>query len=412
MKKLYSSALAILFCTQLSFGQATIFQDDFEAYVAGTALTLQNPVDWVTWSGGSGTAEDPLVSSAFAFSGTKSVLITSTPGPRDLVYPMPNYTTGRYKISFRMYVPTGFDGYFNTLQLFAGAASAWGMQAYFYAGGTGNVDAGAALIAPFTFSHNTWMLIEVVVNLNSDLGEFYINGNLIVSWIWHLGPFGQGTLNQLGGSNFFGHDDLSTIEPGTWYLDNYLFEDLLIPVELTSFTANANSGYVQLNWTTATETNNHMFEIQRQAADGEFFSVGFVNGQGTTTEPHEYSYIDRTVSTGTFSYRLKQIDFDGRFSYSPTVEVEVQPTQFILEQNYPNPFNPTTNIKFGVPESGFVKLAIFNIVGEEVAVLVNGNIEAGAYDITFDARNLPSGAYFYKLQSEKSVEVKKMLLTK
>jgi len=155
-----------------------------------------------------------------------------------------------------------------------------------------------------------------------------------------------------------------------------------------------------------------MFEIQRQTGDGEFFSVGFVNGQGTTTEPHEYSYIDRTVTTGTYSYRLKQIDYDGRFSYSPTVEVDVLPTQFVLEQNYPNPFNPNTNIKFGVPESGFVKLAVFNIVGEEVAVLINGNIEAGVHNVTFDARNLPSGAYFYKLQSEKSVEVKKMLLTK
>ena len=412
MKKFYFTVFVSILFTSLSFGQATVFQDDFEAYVVGTALTLQNPVDWVTWSGGSGTLEDPLVSNVVAYSGTKSVLITSTPGPRDLVHPMPNYTTGRYKISFRMYVPTGFDGYFNTLQLFAGAASSWGMQAYFYAGGNGNVDAGAALIAPFTYSHDTWMLIEVVVDLTADFAQFFINGNLIVGWVWHLGPFGQNNLNQLGGSNLYGHDDPLTIEPGMWYLDNYLLEDLIIPVELTSFTAIANNGFVQLNWTTATETNNHMFEIQRQAADGEFFSIGFVNGQGTTTETHEYSYIDRTVTTGTYTYRLKQIDYDGRFSYSPTVEVDVLQTQFILEQNYPNPFNPTTNIRFGIPESGFVKLSVYNIVGEEVAVLLNGNIDSGIHNVTFDARDLPSGAYFYKLHSEKSIEVKKMLLTK
>jgi hypothetical protein len=187
---------------------------------------------------------------------------------------------------------------------------------------------------------------------------------------------------------------------------------MIVPVELTSFTAISNNGTVQLNWTTATELNNHMFEIQRQSNGSEFFSIGFINGHGTTTEPQSYSYTDQSVSTGTYSYRLKQIDFDGRFSYSPVVEVDVLPVNFVLEQNYPNPFNPSTNIRFGLPESNFVRLAVYNLVGEEVALLVNGMMESGTHDITFDAKNLPSGTYIYKLQTGNSTDVKKMLLMK
>jgi hypothetical protein len=412
MKKLYFSLLASLFIINLSFGQAVIFNDNFDAYTAGTALTLQNPVDWTTWSGGSGTAEDPLVSNAFAFSGNNSLLITSAPRPRDCVHPIPNYTTGIYKISFRMYIPTGFDGYFNTLQLFAGAGSSWAMQVYFYAGGNGNMDAGGALIAPFTFQHNTWMLLETVANLTANQGQVYLNGNLLHTWTWSGGAFGTGTLNQLGGTNLYGHNDPSTVEPAEFYIDNFEVWDMVIPVELTSFTAISNNGLVQLNWTTATELNNQMFEIQRQVSNEEFVSIGFVNGRGTTTEPQEYSYVDRTVTVGTYTYRLKQIDYDGRVSYSPTVEVDVLPTDFVLEQNYPNPFNPSTNIRFGIPESGYARLAVYNIVGEEVAVLLDGNIDAGIHNVAFDAQNLPSGTYIYKLQSSNSIEVKKMVLMK
>jgi len=405
-----------LLCSFSVFVHAqVVFSDDFEAYVVGTQLTLQNNVDWTTWSGVPGTAEDPLVSSDYAFSGTKSILITSNPGPRDLVHPIADYTTGKYKMSFRMYIPTGFDGYFNTLQDFAGTASQWGMQAYFYAGGNGNVDAGAALAAPFTYPHDTWMLIEVIVDLNADWAEFYVQGNLIIGWIWHTGTFGTGTLNQLGGSNLFGHDDPLTVEPAQFYFDDYQLIDMLwVPVELTSFAVSVNNiGNVVINWSTATETNNHMFEIERRAETGEYFTIGFINGAGTTTEPQNYTFTDKTVETGKYFYRLKQLDFDGRYEYSDEVEVDViGPLTFDLAQNYPNPFNPTTNIKYSVSETGNVKLSVYNTVGEEVAVLVDGFSESGFFEVSFNASGLPSGVYLYKLQSANSVQTKKMMLLK
>lgn len=144
-----------------------------------------------------------------------------------------------------------------------------------------------------------------------------------------------------------------------------------------------------------------------------FSTIGFLNGAGTTTEPRSYSYIDKNVATGDYTYRLKQIDFDGHYQYSNTVDVSVTgPMTFNLAQNYPNPFNPSTKISFSVPDAGNVKLAVYNTLGQEIAVLVNGAVTAGPHEVTFNAKALPSGAYIYKLQSENSVMIKKMLLLK
>ena len=195
---------------------------------------------------------------------------------------------------------------------------------------------------------------------------------------------------------------------------NLGWTQMVVPVELSSFTANVNSdGQVVLNWSTATEINNRMFEIQRKDANNEYATVGFINGSGTTTEPKEYSFVDKNVNNGTYTYRLKQLDFDGKVSYSNTVDVNVSgPRTFNLAQNYPNPFNPTTTITYSVPQAGKVKLAIYNLLGQEVAVLVNGVVSEGSHQVEFNAKSLPSGAYFYKLQGENSVSVKKMLLLK
>ena len=238
---IFSGVFVALIFSVMTFGQPIIFQDDFEAYTAGVQLTLQNSLDWTTWNSVPGDpVTDPFVSTDFAASGVNSVLIVTD---NDLVHVISNYTTGKYSIRFKMYIPTGFDGYFNTLQEFLGASTVnWGMQVYFYAGGTGNIDGGAALAQPFTFTHDTWMDVEVVVDHDIDWAEFHLNGTLIHSWQWSLGTFGTPQINQLGGSNFYGNDDPSTIEPAKYYIDDYVLEDLLwVPVELTSFTANVNT---------------------------------------------------------------------------------------------------------------------------------------------------------------------------
>ncbi|MFC2093986.1 YCF48-related protein [Bacteroidota bacterium] len=193
----------------------------------------------------------------------------------------------------------------------------------------------------------------------------------------------------------------------------------IIPVELTSFTAIAQSDYVELKWTTATELNNLGFEIERKIIksddNGEWSLVGFREGYGTTTEPREYSFVDdiEGIIGNSFSYRLKQIDFDGTFEYSNVVEVDVPVlTEFALDQNYPNPFNPTTTISYSLPLKSQVELAIYNALGESVMQLVNEEKPAGSYSVEFDAANLPSGVYFYQLKAGDFIQVKKMIIIK
>jgi photosystem II stability/assembly factor-like uncharacterized protein len=187
-----------------------------------------------------------------------------------------------------------------------------------------------------------------------------------------------------------------------------------VPVELTSFTGNVNNlGQVILNWETATEINNQGFEIERRTEDSDYRTIGFVEGYGSTTEQRSYLYKDMNAENGINYYRLKQVDFNGSYEYSSEVEVDVtSPLTFALEQNYPNPFNPSTNIKYSVPETGNVKLSVYNTVGEEVAVLVNGFSQSGFFEVSFNASSLPSGVYLYKLQSANSVQTKKMMLLK
>ena len=186
-----------------------------------------------------------------------------------------------------------------------------------------------------------------------------------------------------------------------------------LPVELTSFTAVTQNQQVTLNWRTATELNNSGFEIQRSITNTEFVTVGFVKGVGTTTVQQDYSFSDKNLSNGKYSYRLKQIDFNGQFEYSNTIEVDVLSVDnYSLIQNYPNPFNPSTKIGYILKDRTNVKVVIMNSLGEEVAVLVNEIQEQGTHELDFNAANLSSGIYFYSLQTQQYSETKKMLLMK
>jgi len=153
--------------------------------------------------------------------------------------------------------------------------------------------------------------------------------------------------------------------------------------------------------------------VERKNKEGAFGKIGFVKGNGTTSEYSTYSFIDSKLSEGNYSYRLKQIDLDGTISYSDVVDVTVElPRVFALEQNYPNPFNPATSIKYSIPADGFVNLTVYNMLGEKVTNLINQNMKAGRYEIKFDASKYASGIYFYRLESGQFISVKKMMLLK
>jgi endonuclease I len=188
-----------------------------------------------------------------------------------------------------------------------------------------------------------------------------------------------------------------------------------LPVELTSFRATANRLSAELNWSTATETNNFGFEIERKTSTADWSKIGFVAGAGTSTSLHNYKYSDNVGRAGLFEYRIKQIDKSGAFKYSSTMQVEVgsAPKVLSLGSNYPNPFNPTTSIEFSVPTDGKAILKVHNMLGQEVATLFDGVATAGRLmKATFDASRFPSGVYFSRLETGGHALVKRMLLLK
>jgi hypothetical protein len=169
--------------------------------------------------------------------------------------------------------------------------------------------------------------------------------------------------------------------------------------------------------------NNHGFEVQRkfgtQKASStptpeEWRSLGFVEGAGTSNAPRDYQFTDRPNESGAYHYRLKQIDRDGKIHFSNSIEITVMtaPLKFSLEQNYPNPFNPSTTIDYSIPATGHVSLHVYDLLGREIALLVNEIKGAGQYSATFDAPLLSSGVYFYSLRSGNSFVTKRMLLVR
>ncbi len=392
-------------------GGSTAFAENFDGFTAGEQLACQDPTNWTTWSLTPCTSEDPFISDAYAFSGSNSAVIVEN---NDLVKLLGTQTSGTWYMSMMVYIPTGKAGYFNALTLFDGNNSEWGMECYFNAGGGGELDNGATV--NFAWAENTWQQVVLMVDLDADQAELLFGTSdpltSIASWQWSRG----GTLlQQLDANDFFGatpNDEM--------YIDDFYFGQTMppvIPVEFTTFSAKADNGTVVLNWATATETNNRGFEVQR--SNGETFAtIGFVNGNGTSTQSHEYSFVDNSITPGQYSYRLKQVDFNGSFAYSQVVEANVTvPMVYSLAQNYPNPFNPTTQINFSLASDSKVTLKIFDILGQEVATLLNGNLLAGTHFVSFNASNLTSGVYLYRIDATGAdgsnfTAVKKMLLTK
>ena len=188
-----------------------------------------------------------------------------------------------------------------------------------------------------------------------------------------------------------------------------------LPVEMVSFSAKAARLSAELHWSTATETNNFGFDIERKTTTDSWARVGFIAGAGTSTSLHNYSYTDNVGQAGSYEYRIKQIDKDGKFKYSSVTQVEVGAVAKILSlgANYPNPFNPSTSIEFSVPTDGRVMLKIYNMLGQEVATLFDGEATAGRLlKATFDASRLSSGVYFSRLEFGANALVKRMMLVK
>ncbi|MDP1676766.1 MAG: glycosyl hydrolase family 18 protein [Bacteroidota bacterium] len=285
-------------------------------------------------------------------------------------------------------------------------------------------------------------------NGSSDKTELSSKQNVNNDGAWHLYEW---NLNGSGWSSFFGGNgvlDSATLSldavmlyapdgspDWTLYLDDISRNSSgTLPVELENFSGFNTQLLIHLNWKTATEENNYGFEIERRAAENRSLEgngslawgkIGFVAGSGTTNTPRSYTHVDAVTTSGTFTYRLRQIDRNGAFRYSSEMNVTIigYPEAYLLEQNFPNPFNPTTTLQFAIPDGAardIVTLKIYDLLGREVATPVNEQMDAGIYSIQWNATGLASGVYFYTLRAHQTnggqagnfVQTKKMTILK
>ncbi len=271
--------------------------------------------------------------------------------------------------------------------------------------GSGFFDPGADVGGPGFLNHITASIPNVTVNSVTYNSPTQVTLNLTIGVV-PPGSYNV-TITNPDGQSLTGINLLDITDP--------------VPVELTSLSAATIGNNVKLSWNTATEINNYGFEIERSALSAERQSwekIGFVNGNGNSNSPKDYSFVDDfagkpTYRTGRYSYRLKQIDNDGQFEYSKTIEVDMNGVKkYELTQNYPNPFNPTTTISYILPQTGMVRLTLYNILGQEIRTLVNEVKEAGIHTFNFDASDLNSGMYIYKIESGSFTQTRKMTLVK
>ena len=293
----------------------------------------------------------------------------------------------------------------------------------------------------YSIGKNGWcvldMLNPIIDGAGSDLivyeGDsspegYYCYAGQTIDGPWHLLGPGTGTTQfDLAASGLAEAQFIRILDDGDgtaiaqnagFDLDAIKATDI-IPVELVSFTAENVMNEVILKWQTATETNNRGFEIERSNVrietlnENVWDNLGFVDGNGTATEITRYSFTDQIEKSGTYLYRLKQIDFDGTVNYSSEIEVDVNgPTEFSLYQNYPNPFNPATTIKFSLAKQANVKIVVYNVVGQIVVELINKTMEEGYHEVQFIANDYASGIYYYRLKTSEFTSIKKMLLLK
>jgi hypothetical protein len=205
------------------------------------------------------------------------------------------------------------------------------------------------------------------------------------------------------------------------YRSNIQLDFTPLPVQLVGFAAQMGDGMVTLSWRTISEVNNYGFTVQAKAQSSEVFTDitgAFVPGHGTTTEEYQYSWTIASPDPDAIAYRLKQTDLDGSVHYSEPVTLRVTdvatitPVAFMLEQNYPNPFNPSTSIRFGVPVTGHVTIAVYSALGQEVATLADGEYTAGYHQAVLNGSRLASGVYYYRMAAPGFTQVRSLLLTK
>jgi len=420
-----------------------LLEENFEYGVTNTDLVTSSAGAWVNFSGGSTTLDVQYLNTGLTYAGYVSsglggCAIVSNSRTGDDYSSFTSQNSGSLYLSALVNVISASSG--ANGEYFLNFGSTGTQYARLYAkNSSGSLLFGISkstetpTFTSGTYSFNTTYLVVIKYTFNAAAQDDRVD-----LWVFSSGvpaseiEAGSPTVgNVIYASNDASSISSITLREGTNTINASIdgirvatsWADSPLPVELTSFSAYVKNKTVQLTWKTATEIDNYGFEIERTTippfgeggTKGGSHVIGFLRGAGNSNSTKEYSFTDKSLPVGSYSYRLKQIDNSGNFKYSKEVEANItHPTAFLLEQNYPNPFNPSTTISYELPENSYVKLQLFNAIGKEVATLVSEFQQSGMHDYTVGTHefNLTSGVYFYTLRAGKFVQTKKMVVLK
>jgi hypothetical protein len=373
-------------------GTTTIAEDNFEAYESGGQLACQNEDDWTTWSDNPCSSEDAYITSEVTYEGSNSTIIE---GSNDVVRLIDNYTEGLYRISFQMFVPSGFLGYFNTLQLFNGTNSEWGMQVFFNDDGTASIDGGGEGAATFSYPNDTWMLQEVIVDLNNDWAEYKLDGVSIHGWQWSIGSFGQSNLNQLGAINLFAWTGSDKGTP-KFYVDNFMIEEFgeLLLMPPVNFTLSVTFDNIQLSWEEPAGNTLNGYNIY-YAYDGGDFNL--------LTNTTETSYIVESPGYGMHAYYLTAVYEEGESDPTNIEEVTltgIEDNESIEVEIFPNPAEDYMAV---IVTGTVISMKIYGYDGN----LIGNPTSSGNRKL--DISQLESGVYFLQVETENSNFTKRFI---
>ncbi|MBC8489772.1 MAG: T9SS type A sorting domain-containing protein [Bacteroidetes bacterium] len=366
--------------------KGTVFFDDFESYNAGEQLVVQNPTDWTTWTNSPGSDEDPFIIDTLAYSGTQSVIIVDS---NDLVKPIDNYTEGRFGISFKMYIPEGFLGYFNTLQLFDGINSLWGMQVFFEEDGNGRCVGQTTIY--FNYSYNTWFNNDIIVDLDNDWAKYFFNNLLIHEWTWSQGGSFSG-INQLGGSNFYSWDDNGTGIP-KYFIDDYQIEELESPC----FDPPQNISYsyispneILLEWDPPNCPNLLGYNIY---IDGVL--VAFITGTSYLIE----------LGPGTYEICVTAVYETGESdcAYITIIITGIKENIINQIQIYPNPASDLININSDIK---LKSIRLYNFTGQ----IIESKKKLNCKSYQLITLHFTRGVYLFRIETQEGIINKRIII--
>jgi hypothetical protein len=376
-KQLLFLIVLVTLSVGMAYGQV-LYSDDFESYTVGNGIAEEETGDiWNTWNGAPGTAEDPLVSDAYAHGGTQSIVVEGT---NDGVIEFNDIVTNRYRVEFYLYIPSGKLGYYNIMQNFvptSATANVWGMQIFFQ-NGVGTIDGNGEAEQTFSYESDTWIKMQHFIDLDNDWVDMYIDDVLVHAYQWSHGTFNDGTgVNKLDAFNFYAWNEGGTCQ---YYMDDFLIEQVEIPNPPINFTAVAEGeNNVIVSWDAPAEGTPESYSVIR---DGEEIAV--VEGA--------FSYTDQGLYPGEYTYQVKAYYGEG-VGYSASAGNESVTIEGGTGRNFVV-FEHFTSVGCGF--CPIVAQTIDMIVneGKDVAIIEYHNLNNGPDEYAISAADTRNSFYY------------------